>query len=358
MKILDKYLIRKFLFNLFFAIIAFVIVILLIDLIENIDKFIDRGVGLSVVFKYYAYYVPYTISLTLPMSMLLSCLFTLGSMSQHNEIVAQKSAGVSLYRLFLPLFITAFIISILSGFFNEIIVPDANQKRLDIYRYDIKKNPRNRGNRRNDIYLQDIPNRKVSVAFFNGDKNEALNVSFQYFDGPTLMRRMDAKKMIWKEKKWILQDVIERTIKDSIEVIRALEEMIPDDVKFKPDNLLELQKQPEEMSFTELQRFIREMRRIGVVVRKWVVELYLKISYPFANFIIILFGAPIAAQKRRSGTAVGVGISLLVCFIYFLFIRTGQVMGHQGTLSPWLGAWIGNILFGFAGLYALIRARK
>ena len=119
-----------------------------------------------------------------------------------------------------------------------------------------------------------------------------------------------------------------------------------------------MQKKPEEMSYSELEIFVKDMRKIGAVVRKWVVELHLKISYPFANFVIILFGAPIAAQKRRSGSAVGIGISLLVCFIYFLFIRTGQVLGHQGTLDPWLGAWIGNIVFGFAGIYTMIKARK
>jgi lipopolysaccharide export system permease protein len=198
----------------------------------------------------------------------------------------------------------------------------------------------------------------VSIGFFNGDNNEALNVSLQYFDGPNLVRRIDAKKMIWKEERWILKNVIERTLADSVQRVQNHAELRPDDLQFQPMNLLELQKRPEEMSYAELKVFIKDMTRIGAVVRKWIVELYLKISYPFANFIIILFGAPIAAQKRRSGTAVGVGISLLVCFIYFLLIRTGQVLGHQGTLPTWLGAWIGNIIFGISGLYILLKSRK
>jgi lipopolysaccharide export system permease protein len=130
-----------------------------------------------------------------------------------------------------------------------------------------------------------------------------------------------------------------------------------DDLRFKPENLLELQKKPEEMSYIELDKFVDEMHAIGAEARKWVVELYFKISYPFANFIIVLFGAPLAARKRRSGSAVGIGISLLVCFIYFLFIRTGQVMGHQGSLTPLVGAWFGNIIFAAAGLFTLFKAR-
>jgi lipopolysaccharide export system permease protein len=358
MTLLDKYVIKKFLFNLIFAVIAFVIIFLVIDVIENIDKFIDRNIKLPAIALYYIYYVPQIVSLTLPVSMLLACLFALGSMSQHNEIVAQKSAGISLYRIFYPLFIMAFFISICAGFFNELLVPFTTQKRLDMHRYEIDRHPRNRGSKRNYIYLQDVKDRMVSIAFFNGEKNEALNISFQYFNGPNLIRRIDAKKMIWKNEYWILQEVVEREIQGSQETVTNYEELTIPDIQFKPEDLLEVQKKPEEMSFIELRQFIADLTRIGGEIRKWVVELHLKISYPFANLIIVLFGAPIAAQKRRSGTAVGVGISLLVCFIYFLFIRTGQVMGHQGTLSPWLGAWIGNIIFGLAGIYTMLKVRK
>ena len=153
MTILDRYLSRKFVFNLIFAIMAFVVIFLVIDLIENVDKFIDRKTKLSVVALYYIYYIPYIISLTLPISMLLACLFSIGSMSRHNEIVAQKTAGLSLYRIFLPVFVLAILISILAGLFNELVVPKSNQARLDIYRYDVKRNPKNTAERRNNIYL-------------------------------------------------------------------------------------------------------------------------------------------------------------------------------------------------------------
>jgi len=358
MTLLDRYLVRKFLINLLFSISAFVIIFLVVDLIENLDKFIDRDARVSQVLIYYIYYIPYIINLTLPVAMLLACLFSLGSMSQHNEIVAQKSAGISLYRIFAPVFVLAFLISILAGFFNEFVVPWTNQARLDLYRYDIQKNPRTSGSRRNNIYLQDTADRKIAIAFFDGNKNEAKKVSLQFFKGRKLIRRMDAEKMRWVNEQWQLINVTERIFADSTVTVNKSAEIIQADLNFKPFNLLELQKQPEEMSFLELRKFILEMTQIGAEVRKWIVELYLKISYPFANFIIVLFGAPIAARKRRSGTAVGIGISLLVCFIYFLFIRMGQVLGHQGSLEPWLGAWLGNIIFGATGIYTLVFARK
>ena len=357
MKLLDIYLIKKFLLNLIFGICAFVVVFLVIDIVENIDKFIDKDAEASIIALYYLYFIPNIISLTLPITMLLATLFSIGNMSKYNEIVAQKSAGVSLYRFFAPLFVLAFIISVLAGLFSETIVPWASQRKEDIYRYDIKKNPKNIGKNRNNIYIQDSENRKTSVGFFNGAKNEAQRVSLFYFDGPILQKRLDAKTMIWQDQKWVLRNVVERKFENSNEEIVNYPKLTITDLRFKPENLLELQRKPEEMSYTELDKFIDEMLAIGSEARKWIVELYLKISYPFANFIIVLFGAPLAARKRRGGNAVGIGISLLVCFIYYFFVTTGRVMGHQGTLPPLLAAWFGNIIFTFAGLFAFIKAR-
>ena len=134
---------------------------------------------------------------------------------------------------------------------------------------------------------------QLQVRIDSKTKNEAKKVSLQYFDGRQLIKRLDAKSMTWDEQNWILHTVIERTFVDTVVTTTKYKQLVQADLNFKPENLLELQKRPEEMSYLELQTFVKEMTAIGAEVRKWIVELYVKISYPFANFIIILFGAPI-----------------------------------------------------------------
>ncbi|UCF64371.1 MAG: LptF/LptG family permease, partial [bacterium] len=85
-KIVDRYIIKKFITILFFNILAFIVIFVVIDLIENLDKFLSFDATLKDVFLYYVFYIPFIIILTLPVSMLLSSLFSLGSMAQHNEI--------------------------------------------------------------------------------------------------------------------------------------------------------------------------------------------------------------------------------------------------------------------------------
>ncbi|MDW7681345.1 MAG: LptF/LptG family permease, partial [bacterium] len=125
---------------------------------------------------------------------------------------------------------------------------------------------------------------------------------------------------------------------------------------FKPNDIARVQKKAEEMSYWELNKFIQEIRRTGGKADRWLVELHLKIAFPFANLIIILFGASLASRKTRSGTAVSFGVSLFICFLYFGFIKVGQSLGHNGSLHPLLAAWIGNIVFGSGGLYLLLKS--
>ena len=358
MKILDRYILRKFIINLFIAVAAWLVIFLVVDIIENLSKFLDRDATFDQVFMYYLYYVPYIISLTLPVAMLLSALFTASSLAQNNEITAQLSSGISLYRILIPLFIIAVFISIGAGFFNETIVPEANQRRLDIKRYDIERKTRPSAKSRTNIFRQDQAQRKVSIKYYNGKSKKARRISIKCFNGSTLVGRIDAATMEWKDDHWLLQNGKIRTFKDDRETVHIFKDTVLTDLTLQPDELIELQKMPEEMGYAELSTFIAELQSLGADARKWIVERHLKIAMPFANFIVVLLGAPLAARRRRGGISLNFGVSLLVTFIYFIIIRVGQVLGYQGTLNPILGAWLGNLVFLTLGLYTLLSVRK
>ncbi len=360
MKILDRYILKKFITILFFNILAFIVIFVIIDLIENLDKFLSFDATFGQVFLYYIYYIPYIIILTLPISMLLASLFSLGSMAQYNEIIAIKSSSVSLYRILMPVLGFSLFISLLVGLAGETVVPRTNRLRLDVYRYDIKKESRQVQSTRNQLAIQDENNRQVYIQFYETNKKRAHKVNIVTIRDNKIVKRLDARLMIWVPQKssWMLVDVTERTFTDSSESITRLDSLAYQNSNITPEDLTELEIQPEEMNYLELNRFVDKMLALGADARRWLVDLYMKISYPLANFIIVLFGAPLAAKKRRSGPALGFAIALLISFIYFLFLRTGQVLGHKGDLAPWLAAWIGNIVFGVGAIIVLIRQRK
>ena len=360
MTLLDRYIIKKFFSIVFYVILAFIIIFIIVDLIENLDKFLSHDATFTQVGIYYFYYIPFIIILTLPVSMLLSSLFSLGSMAQYNELIAIKSSGVSLYRILLPVFVLALLISILSGLFGETLLPKANRARLDVYRYDIKKETPKMKIARHQLAVQDGENRQIFMQFYETNRKRGHKVNIIWVDNNKISKRLDARYMIWDELKsqWRLENVTERIISDSSEQITHFDTLTYANSLITPEELVELDIQPEEMNYSELDRFVHKMLSLGADSRKWRVDLYMKISYPFANFIIVLFGAPLAARKRRSGPALGFAIALLISFIYFLFMRTGQVLGHKGELEPWLAAWIGNIVFGVGAIFMLASAKK
>jgi len=358
MKRLDHYLLKKYFINLIFAVLAWIVLFEVINMIEMLSKFIDYGATTRQFFLYYLYFIPYVVSLTLPIAALLGVLFAVSHMASHNEIVAQLSAGISLYRILLPLFIASLILSILSMVFNETVVPRANRARLDLMRYDIRKNPRNQARLNNNIYVQDLPQRMLAVGYFNSKKNRGRTVSFLTYEGNRLTERLDARNMTWQDSVWHLEKVVLREFSGEQERVRNLPDTVITDSRIRPRNLVDIQVKPEEMTYMELSDYIEELLTIGANPRKWLVERQLKISMPFAILIVTLIGAPFASRKRRGGTGLNFAVSLLISFTFFIVIRIGQVFGHQGALEPMLAAWFGNLIFLLLGLYILFTVQK
>ncbi|NOY60754.1 MAG: LPS export ABC transporter permease LptG [Calditrichaeota bacterium] len=358
MKTLDKYISRHFLNILFFALVAFITIFVIVDLVDRLDVFIARQVPKIIILKFYIYYMPYIVVLTLPIAMLLASLFSIGTMARHNEIVAMKAAGMSLYRILLPVFIIGFIVSWGALWFGEYVVPVASVKRSYIVDEYLEKQRQAWRKRIKDIYITDSLGRKISMRYYDAARDIGHIVSIRTFVGDSLTKRIDARRMVWEDSAWVLYEGYERAFPENPENTSPFKRKTLSDENLMPEDFRKILKQPEEMSYKELAEFIKEVRKNRGNVERWMVDLHLKIAVPFASFIIVLFGAPLSSPKRRSGTAMGFGISLAVCFIYFGIVKTAQTMGHNGNLPPLISAWVANIIFGVAGFFVLIKAPK
>lgn len=368
MRLLDRYLIKKFFFTLSFPIIAFISIFIVIDLVERLSDYIDRDVPGLIIASYYFYFTPYIIVLMFPIAMLLAALFSIGQLSKYNELTAMKASGVALYRILAPVYIVAFLLSLGLMLFAEKVVPVANQRKAEIKDRHMDRMPQNLPARLSNIYLQDhtqttetaAPNasRRVFIGFFNAETQTAEKVSIQDYEGVFIVHRIDANALRWQDSTWHALHGYERAFTDGSEVATKFDTLPLPKLFFTPEVLNKVQKIPEEMSFGELQQFITEVANNGGNPERWLVDLYLKISFPFANFIIVLFGAPLAVGRMRSSGAVGVALTLVIAFLYFGTVKMGQTLAQNGTLAPIVGAWMGNTIFFVAGLFVLVRARK
>ena len=358
MRILDSYIGGKFFAAVAFSLLTFLAIFVVVDLIEHLDTFIDKNAPVLLLIKYYFYFTPYIIILTLPVAMLLASLFSISTMSRHQELTAMKSAGISLYRILFPVFRLGLLVSLLSLALGEFVVPYTNGKKSHIYSWQIKRRLQKPELVRHNIYLQGSQGRIYFIREYDGQKQVGRGVLIQKYEDGHLAARLDAQEMIWDAGVWTFKDGLVREFQEAEERATPFERLRRPDLDATPEDFAKKQKEPEQMDYLQLRKYIQRVERSGGEAQREKVDLSLKIAFPFASLIIVLFGAPLASNPRRSGAAVSFGISLFICFVYYSFLRLGQALGYKGTLPPLLAAWMGNIVFGLAGLFVLWKAKK
>jgi lipopolysaccharide export system permease protein len=358
MGILDRYILGRFFAILIFASLASMVIFVTVDLIENLDRFIDAHCPAWLVFRYYFLYLPYILYLTLPVSMLLATLFTVGSLTHNHELAAMQSAGYSLYRVITLHLLVAVPAGAFAVGIGETIVPASNQLRQDIYRERVTRNSRPTAARQGRVYLQVGHGQFLHMESYDPAMQTGYQVTIQTVGANRILEQIEAQKIVWEGNAWRLVDGQTRIPRQEGEEIDKFDSLVRTDLGFKPSDLTKIQTRPEEMNYSELKAFVGNLRRSGNRTAKWAVDLAFKISQPFATVIIVFFGVPLAAIRRRGGLVLGFGLGLMVCFIYYGLMQTGKVLGYNETLSPQIAAWGGNFIFAVIGFFLMLWVRK
>jgi len=360
MKILDKYLVKQFLQTVIFGLLAFTVLFVIIDLMENMDDFIDQNVAANIIVEYYFVFVPEIFRLMIPVAVLLACLFTVGKLSNQNELTALKASGLSLYRFMIPFLAAGFVISILAAGFGGYIVPAANKHKVNIEQNYMKKGLVALGG---NIIFQDSKTRIVNILSYSTFSGQANRVSIQEFDpnnSTKMINRVDANSMKYDSvnNKWILTGGTKRYFTDNGEKAETFAEMTLSNLNFQPHDVLEKQQKPEELTFDELSELADERLRSGNDPTSIEIEYHSRYAFAFASLVVVFFGLPISANKRKGGLAVQFGISLLVTFLYLVFMKVSQAFGKNGVMDPIITAWFANFIFLLVGIINLLKVQK
>lgn len=360
MKVLDRYLLYEFLKAIFFVLIAFIFIFVIVDLFDDLSKFIEKRVAILDILIFYFYQVPSIAVLVFPVGVLLSLFFSLGMMAKHFEILALKANGISLYRIFATYMVAGFIMSLGVIVINELVVPIANERMKTHKRTKINKLPPIDYQMQNNLKYIGENGCTYSIKTYDGKKQIIKGVTVLKFDEDhRIESRIDATRAVWKDSEWQFEDGYIRYFPDSLDqrVERFSTRSFPH-MKEKPDDFSRRVKSIDEMNYAELRRYLQRLRRTGEDPSQALVELYTKISFPFVSLIIILLGAPLSADSRRSGLAIGFGLSLLISFVYWGVLQISKAYGIKGNVPPLLSAWIPNIVFTVIGGFLMMRIKK
>lgn len=397
---LDRYVMGEFLKVLVIALFSLALITILVHLMDHIDIFLDHDAAWADVGRFYLLEVPYNLLITLPMAVLIATILTIGDLGRHGELIAMKASGISLYRISAPIVAFALVLSLGVLMLGETWVPRLLQRSNEVYDVAILGRGESAENYRGSFVYQNDEGYTYIVRslFVEDSASSADQVEIQRYYPDGTFVRINAPRMVWNEGTgtWVLRNgelrvfpgrdegpedgrppVVDSAaaVADSPPEARSAVRARPRGSEERmfaftllrsphlgdsPQELLVERKEPEEMGYFELEEYIQERDRLGADTRKERVDLHMKLAYPFANFIIAIFGIALvgsAAHTGRRSATVGFGVALFLTIVFWGFLRVGQGVGYGGGLPPVWAGWMANGVFLVVGVGLLFRAR-
>ena len=174
-----------------------------------------------------------------------------------------------------------------------------------------------------------------------------------------LVRRYDVGEATWRGKAWFGRRVAERTFDPSgnEEMVRY-DSLKLDAITETPQDFAYTSRPVDETSTRALRGYIARMRRAGENVAKEEVEYYYRFSYSLIGLVVILLGLPLSVRLRKGGVMFGLGLGLLLSFLYWGAIQTSRAFGTSHVISTSLAAWLPNIVFGSIALLLVLNVDR
>ena len=362
--ILDVYVLSEFLKIFALVLVSFVLLMLVFTFLELMGDILRNHIALSVVGAYLINLTPSMLYQITPLSVLIAALVTFGGLNRTSELTAMKATGISLYRLIIPVVAIGAILACALFAFDQSYLPQAN-RRQEALRNTIKGRPPQTTLHPDQkwIFGQQSPGQPERIfyyQFFDPDTNAFANMTVFEFDPTTfaVTRRVFASRVVWNAdaRAWTFENGWERSWQGKEFVgFREFTQATFPDVKEEPSYFKKENLQSQEMSFTQLQRYIGDLRQSGFDTMRLRVQLYHKLAYPLVTIVMAILAIPFAVSMGRRGSLTGLATAIAIALGYWVVAGLFDAMGSVNYLPPTLAAWSPDVLFGLAGGYMLLR---
>lgn len=359
MKIIDWYILKRYLVNFTVMLMLFVPIGIVIDVSDRINKIINNNVPIEAVLIYYLDFTIYFANMLFPIFLFISIIWFTSKLANNYEIIAILSSGISFNRFLRPYFVGATIVSICALIMSVFIVPRASAGYNDFrYKYLTRSEVRESQN----VYRQISENEFIFVSSFSFGSQTGYNFLLEQMDGNTLKSKTTASRIVWnpETQTYTLHDYFKREVGkqnqgDTFEKANRKELKLDFDL----DDLTPVVYAAETMSLKQLKAFIaKEQLRGSSNINTYLIVLYKKYSIPVSAFILTIIAVSVSSMQRRGGMGANLAIGIALAFIYVFFDKVFSVLGEASSIPPLLAVWIPNIVFGILGIYLLNNARR
>ncbi|MCF6157880.1 MAG: YjgP/YjgQ family permease [wastewater metagenome] len=345
---LDNYILRAFIPTFFLCLIIISGIYVIIDLLQRLGDFIDMGgEAFSTGIHYYLYLFPVIIFQLFPAITLIAVGIVLVRMAKNREILAMLVAGISLYRILLPIFIVTVFMSFASFGNQEWIIPRFAE-RLETLQQTAFSN-----NLRKNLLLDDTGNKTLMRIWKYDSKLQNMQSVFilsRYENGKKKFTiHADEGKWLGNNT-WLLTNVIKHRYDENGKWVAPVQRI--ENMEFvssiTPSELGKIQLDPSLLSFKQLKELCKkepDNLRSSVLF-------HTRIAYTLTHFVLLLIGIPLVVgfERLTRNLFLRVGFCVLICGIFYALSFICSNLGNTGMLHPILAAWLPVVLFGSVGL--------
>ncbi len=357
LKLLDVFILKKFLGTYFFATILILAVVTMFDITEKLDAFLNAPLK-ETIFDYFMSFLPYFANQLAPLFTFIAVIFFTTKLAGNSEIIAILSSGVSFNRLMRPYMIGAAVIAALIFSLSNYLIPPTNVKRIDYTNKYVKNKKVTTGL---DIQLMARPGEVVYIGRFENSTKTGYRFSLDKFSGKQLVSRLTAQTINYDSTRmyhWTVNNYVMRDfdgMREKITKGTRLDTVIP----IEPRDFIISKNDQETMTTPQLTEYINKQKERGVAnIKAFEIERERRYAVAAAAFILTLIGVSLSAKKVKGGMGINIGIGLLLSFSYILFSTVTSQFAISGLTSPWVAMWIPNFIYLGIGLVLYQRARK
>lgn len=356
--IIDRYIAKSFLVFFLAGLTVFITIFLAIDFTSTSMRF---DVGLDVLGRYYQNYIPIVLYQLMPVGALVGTLLTLSSLNRNNELTALFSLGLSLARISLPILVLIGLISALTFWVGDRLVPIFAQKKSYTFYVEMSKRPGLYSTvKKNKIWYRS-ENTIFNIQSLNAEQGLAQGITLYYFNEVwDLVQLVKAKSVVMRNQIWDLEDGTVTLFPE--ESSFPLTKSFAKKTLRVSDDLADINAASptsDALSVADLRRFIQKNKEAGLDTLQYEVDMHAKFSFAFAALVMALMGIPFTVQKSRSGgNMLSIGVSIVTAFSYWVIFSASLSLGKHGGIPPVIAAWAPNILMGSIATFFLLRLKK
>ena len=362
MRILDKYILKQMVPFFVFGVATFSTIFVASSFLFRVAQYLtEYGASFSSLFRLFLCLMPEVINYTFPMSMLLASLLTMGQLSGNSEITAMRSGGISFRRIAAPVLIAGFVVSMFSVIWAEKVVPPSKTEYERIVDYEIKNDAKPKS--QEHVIIKSIKDgqldRLTYARSFDEKTGEMKDITVEEWQKGEIVRIQKTPVAKWIKGTWVMEggSVADLTGKNGVSRSMTFgEQVLP--ITETPKEITLDQKSADQMTIGELKQYIEILVRQFQPTSQYVMEMYARFSIPLASFFFALIGAPLGVQSQRTGTSMGLGMSVVIIFAYYSVMTFMTGLGRGGAIPPLLAAILPNLLCGVFGGWLIWKKDK